>query len=86
MKKVLISSVLAIALVGSGSTAFAASTKPSIKPTIKSTKGGEGTASHEMSESSSTQNEEGSGTPAKKIPAKKIPSMKASTKATTKKK
>ncbi len=77
-KKVLFGSVLALALISASTTAFAAATP---KPSIKSSKGGEGTASHEMSESSSTQKEEGSGTPAKKIPSKK-----ASTKATTKKK
>ena len=80
MKKVLIGSILAIALIGAGSTAYAATTKP----TIKSSKGGaEGTANHEMSESSSTQKEEGSGAPAKKIPTKST--KKASPKASVKK-
>ena len=62
MKKTLISAALVSALVGSGASAALAA---SPKPTIKSSNGAEGTATHEMSESSATQKKEGLGTTTK---------------------
>ncbi len=67
MKKIAISAALAALLVAgvSSPASFAAAKK------IGSTKaGGEGTASHEMSETSETQKSEGSGV-AKKVTVKK---------------
>ena len=68
MKKVFTAVLLASALVASSTVAHAASsaptiTKPGKKPSIKQGAGGaEGTAGHEMSESSGTQHAEGSRT------------------------
>ena len=86
MKKVLTAVVLASALVASSTVAHAANTKPAIskkakKPSIKHGAGAEGTATHEMSETSGTQSEEGTG--AVKKHAKKAGTKKAA-KATTK--
>jgi hypothetical protein len=81
MKKVVLSSALLVALVASGSSmAFAASPKP----TIKSSNGAEGTATHEMSESSATQKKEGTSTG--KHSGKKSGNKHASKKKVAKKK
>jgi hypothetical protein len=76
MKKIAISAALAALLVAGVSTpaTFAAAKK------IGTTKaGGEGTASHEMSESASTQKSEGTGS------SKKETTMKSTTKKAAKK-
>lgn len=82
MKKVLISSLLALALIGASDVSHAATTKPTVKKPTASAGTGEGTAAHEQGESSSTQSTEG-GAPAKKIPTKKKVVVKK--KATVKK-
>jgi opacity protein-like surface antigen len=76
MKKIAISAALAALLVAgvSSPATFAAAKKIGTAKT-----GGEGTASHEMSESSETQKSEGSGV------AKKVTMKKASTKTVVKK-
>ncbi len=74
MKKIVISAAIAAALIaGTTAPSFAAAKKIGTAKTA----GAEGTATHEMSESSATQSEEGSA-PAKKLTVKKA--------ATTKKK
>ena len=82
MKKIVLASVIATALVlGTSATAFASTAAP-VKPIAKPTaKAGEGTATHEMSESSSAQKHEGmSTTMAKAKSAKKHPVKKAEVK------
>ena len=90
MKKVLTAIVLASALVASSTVAHAADAKPTVAKKVKKVKkvsikqgaaGAEGTAGHEMSETSGTQNAEGTG--AVKKHAKKA-GMKKAAKATTK--
>jgi hypothetical protein len=78
MKKVLISSLLALALIGASDVSHAATTKPTVKKPTVSAGGGEGTAAHEQGESASTQGEEGAA-PAKKMPAKKKVVVKKTT-------
>ncbi len=78
MKKVLISSLLALALIGASDVSHAATTKPTVKKPKVSAGTGEGTAAHEQGESSSTQSTEG-GAAAKKIPAKKMAGKKKAT-------
>jgi hypothetical protein len=87
MKKVLTAIVLASALVASSTVAHAADAKPTVAKKVKKVSikqgaaGAEGTAGHEMSETSGTQNAEGTG--AVKKHAKKA-GMKKAAKATTK--
>ena len=81
MKKIVISAALSALLIAGVSTpaSFAAAKK------IGSTNaGGEGTATHEMSESGETQKSEGSGV-AKKVTMKKAPTKKVVKKTTAKK-
>jgi len=81
MKKIAISAALAALLIAGVSipATFAAAKK------IGTTNaGGEGTATHEMSESSNTQKSEGSGV-AKKVTMKKAPAKNVAKKATAKK-
>jgi len=69
MKKVLVALVVAGTLVGGVTSSFAAATgKPSAKPAATAK---EGTATHEMSESSKTQKNEA------KASAKPVATMKA---------
>ena len=76
MKKIVISAAIAAALIaGTTAPSFAAAKKIG---TAKSA-GGEGTATHEMSESSSTQKTEGT-TPAKKMTTKKVVAKKSAMK------
>jgi hypothetical protein len=57
MKKIVLTTAIAASLIAaSASASFAATSAP--KPTIKSTAGAEGTAKHEMSETSGTQKAE----------------------------
>ncbi|MEY4153083.1 MAG: hypothetical protein RL470_1142 [Actinomycetota bacterium] len=72
MKKVLVSLLVAGALVGGTTSSFAAATaKPSTKPAA----GKEGTATHEQSESSATQKKESTMT--SKATAKPMATAKA---------
>jgi hypothetical protein len=69
MKKIIISAAIAAALIaGTTAPSFAAAKKIG---TAKTSAGAEGTATHEMSESSGTQKSEGSST-AKKAVMKKV--------------
>jgi hypothetical protein len=78
MKKVLVTLLVAGTLVTGASSSFAAATaKPSMKPAAGST-AKEGTAKHEMTETSTTQKSEAK--PMKKTAVK--PMAKASPKAT----
>ena len=63
MKKVLVTLLVAGSLVGGATTSFAAaSAKPSVKPVTGTTTAKEGTAKHEMSESTETQKNEAKAT------------------------
>ena len=74
MKKVLVSSVLALALIAASDASFAATTKPTIKKPAAGT-GEEGSAAHEAGEGSMTQKKEGTST-AKKVVIKKKKAVK----------
>ena len=63
MKKVLVTLLVAGSLVGGATSSFAAaSAKPSVKPVTGTTTAKEGTAKHEMSESTETQKNEAKAT------------------------
>ena len=85
MKKVLLTLLVAGSLVGGATSSFAAATaKPSVKPvTGATTTAKEGTAKHEMSETSTTQKSEAKTTKAAVKPMKTVkPMATATTKAT----
>jgi len=71
MKKVVLALLVAGSMIGGTAAGFAATTaKPTMKPVTKSkTIGKEGTATHEMSETSETQQKEAK--PTKKATSKK---------------
>ena len=72
MKKVLVTLLVAGTLVAGASSSFAAATaKPTIKPAAGATKAKEGTAKHEMTETSKTQKTEAKSTKAAKPMATK---------------
>jgi hypothetical protein len=76
MKKIFISAAIAAALIaGTTAPSFAAAKKIGTAKTA----GAEGTATHEMSESSSTQKSEGTA-PAKKMTTKKVAVKKSAKK------
>ena len=75
MKKRSFAALIAVALIASTGTAVAATTAP--KPHVSAAAGAEGTASHEMSESSGTQQAEGAATTTKKATKKAVTTKKA---------
>ena len=82
MKKVSLAALIAAALIASTGSALAATTAP--KPHVSAAAGAEGTASHEMSESSGTQQAEGAATTTKKATKKAAKAKKATKKAAKK--
>jgi hypothetical protein len=84
LKKIIIASVLALALI-TPTAALAATSKPAIKLSGKTSAAKEGTAPHEMSESGTKQSEEGATTKKKGLITKsttKIAPKKVVKKAT----
>ena len=79
MKKVLLTLLVSGSMIVGTATGFAATTaKPSIKPIAPKTSAKEGTAKHEMSESSETQEKESK--PMKKTVIKPMPKTTKATK------
>lgn len=79
MKKVLLTFLVATTLVGGATSSFAAA-KPSVKPMTGTTIAKEGTATHEMSENSTTQKTEAMTTKAKPMKTAKPMTTKKTTK------
>ena len=78
MKKVLVTILVAGSLITGAASSFAAtSAKPSVKPVTGTTTAKEGTAKHEMSETSTTQSNEAKST--KKTTVKPMTTKKAKT-------
>jgi len=85
MKKILSTIALATGLVLAGtSVSFAASAAPTIAKPTKKAKAGEGTATHEMSEVSTGQAEEGTSKPNKSLIKKSLIKKSSKAKATKK--
>ncbi len=85
MKKIVATIALATGLVLAGtSVSFAASAAPTIAKPTKKAKAGEGTATHEMSESSTGQAEEGASKPKTNLIKKSLIKKSSKAKATKK--